>query len=125
MPLGNLHKDLRGLSRLPEYREDRLIITDGIEKFHNGQSSLFTFPSGNKVNGVAFTKGGTRGFNRPGDYCMNIYYGNYVSRDCMVDTNDICACKRGEWMDCKKYAQSIKSLWKSGTAMNVSAVKKI
>ena len=105
MPLGNLKEDLRFLSRLPEYRQDRLIITDGIEKYYNQRSSLFTFPSGKEVTGVPFTKGGMRVRGFAGTYCMNIYYGKYVSRDCVVDTNDLCACKRGEFIFTSKRLQ--------------------
>ena len=97
MPLAN-KDDIQALSRFPEYREDRLIITDGIEKYYNYRSSIFTFPSGKEVTGVSSTKGGYRKRGWPGTYCMNIYYGKYVSRDCVVDTNDLCACKRGEFI---------------------------
>ena len=106
MPLAN-KDDIQALSKFPVYRQDRLIITDGIEKYYNYRSSLFSFPSGKEVTGVPFTKGGLRKRGLPGTYCINIYYGKYVSRDCVVDTNDLCACKRGEFAFTVIFLQSV------------------
>ena len=92
--------DTTALSRINGYDDDSLIITDGVEILTKTQSTVYSFPFGEKLDmqvGIDFFKGGLRPHNKPGTYCINLYYGTYVARDCVVDRRNPCACKRGEF----------------------------
>ena len=92
--------DNRALMALVDYKPHNLIVTAGVEVFYNKISTVYGFLDyGKKLDmrvDVDFFKGGLRKNNNYGTYCMNLYYGSYISRDCVVDQNDWCACKRGK-----------------------------
>ena len=91
--------DTAALSKATGYDQSLLIITDGVEIYENKVSTVYSFPfSGQKLAmrvGIDFFKSNFRAANKPGTYCMNLYYGSYVSRDCVVAQRDLCACKKG------------------------------
>ena len=96
MPVGFIKEDLRALRSLSEDKENKLLVTDAVERFFNKDSRVFTFPDGIEHKDVQFYKSNFRQKNESGVYAINFYYGSYLSRPAMVDVNDFCVCKRGE-----------------------------
>ena len=102
MPLSNIDDDWWCLKQLAEYNreEQQKIMTDGQEEFVDGISTFLSTPNGGKVNivqqGFNLTDPGRR-LNRPGVYCVKIFWGSYMSADCKVNrARDWCGCKRGK-----------------------------
>ena len=96
MPLDS-DEDRKAIVTLPGYTFSSLVITDGIYIVNNpGSSTFFSSPGGRQVNFIHLAS--TIGkWNSPGTHNIVIYHHNYYSRDSVVDKNDKCACKLGEW----------------------------
>ena len=92
--VGVFHEIIRGFRSCKEFREDLIIATAAREDL--GARSVVYGRSGtkHKIN-IHFYKSNQRRENRAGTYGIFIYYGAYLSRPAMLDTNDWCGCRTG------------------------------
>ena len=129
MPLSNIDDDWWCLKQLPEYNheEQQKIMTDGREIFSGGTSTFLSTPTGGTVTMVhqGFLTDPDRGQNRPGVYCVKLFWGVYMSADCKVNrARDWCGCKRGKSIARNRWTSYALELEKNGAKNVYSGVVK-